>query len=455
MNSKVIAIAVVIVLVAAGVGLFLALDRDDNGGRAVLDAELQVYGNANGDWKIDNADIDCIQDIISGEKEKTQYADSNGDGVINDGDIAQVRSLIDDTARYVWLVDGDGHDKKIDRNITRVAAEYYSNTELMLILGLKDKVVAVDNAPYQAKDFYFGKNSNVTNLVNMNSPDYEFVETLNLDVLLTFSYAGTVEKQEKLPTVDVIYLGMYRPNVEEPEKSEYFQGILKAGYIFGVVERAEAYMGWLLDIRDGIAGVTSNIAEADKPKVLMTNYSQSYLQSGNENTQWSVYTSIDPMGQALLLAGGHAVAKDILTAEQYAGNADRTLYGAKVGAESIVSADIDYAFGHCVKYTYGGTVVAGPDHGYIISDPKEMNEAYQIASGRDLVDLGQIYIIAGDFRNGASGCMLLAAYMAKILHPDLFENMDPLEYHQQYVEDWMGISGYDIRTDGVFISPSI
>jgi iron complex transport system substrate-binding protein len=325
----------------------------------------------------------------------------------------------------------------------------------MLILGLKNKVVAVDNAPYQIKDFYFGNGSAVKNLVNMNAPDYELVETMNLDVLLTFSYAGTEEKQAKLTDVDVIYLGMYRPDVQDPEKSEYFQGILKAGYIFGVVERAEAYMNWLLNIRDKIDDVTSKIPEAEKPKVLMTNYSQSYFQTGVETTTWSVYTSIDPMGQALLLAGGHAVAQDILTPDQYAGGSDRTLYGAKVAPESIAAADIDYAFGHCVKYTYGGTVVAGPDHGYGISDPKEMNDAYKLASSRDLADIDHIYIIAGDFRNGASGCMLLAAYMAKILHPDLFENLDPLEYHQQYITDWMGISGYDIHKDGVFISPAI
>ena len=152
----------------------------------------------------------------------------------------------------------------------------------MLILGLKDLVYAVDYAPYQAKEFYFGANSSVKSLGNMNSPDYDMVSDMDLDILLTFSYSGAETKQEKLPGVDVIYLGMYRPNVEEPTKSEYFQGILKAGYIFGKVERAQDYMKWLLDIRNMIDEKTSKIAEADKPKVLMTNYTSSYLQTGNE-----------------------------------------------------------------------------------------------------------------------------------------------------------------------------
>lgn len=455
MNNKIIVVVVIAVLLGAGVGIFFMTNGNNGNNRPVLDEELQVYGNANQDWKVDSNDISFLKRIISGAEKETKFADANRDGVINEKDIDQVQGLINNTAKFIWLMDGDGHNKKINRDISRIGCEYYSNTELMLILGQRDKIVAIDNAPYQTKDFYFGNNSDVVNLVNMNNPDYEKVEKMNLDVLLTFSYSGTEAKQEKLPDVDVIYLGMYRPNVQEPTKSEYFQGILKAGYIFGAVDRAEAYMGWLLDIRDTINGKTSKIVESEKSRVLMTNYSNSYFQTGVDSTLWSVYTSIDPMVQACLLAGGHPVAKDILTDEQYNGGANRTMYGVKVAPEKIVAAKIDNVFCHCVKYTYGGTVVNGPDHGYGISDHTQMDKAYETACGRDLVHIDKISIIAGDFRNGASGCMLLAAYMAKVLYPDMFKDMDPLAYHQEYVTKWMGIPDYDIRTDAVFISPSI
>ena len=461
MSSKLIVIGVVAVLAVAGIGVAVfAMNHNGNKDSeySLLDESLQVFGNANGDWKVNSDDISYIDDIIKGNAVETKYADANQDGKIDEADKEQVQGLIDNTAKYVWLVDGDGHVKKIGREISRVGCEYYSNTELMLILGQKDKVYAVDYAPYQAKSFYFGNETSVVSLGNMNSPDYEMVGDMNLDILLTFSYDNAETKQEKLPDVDVIYLGMYRPNVQEPTKSEYFQGILKAGYIFGAVERAQNYMKWLLDIRDMIDDKTSGMSEDDKPKVLMTNYTNSYLQTGNESTTWSVYTSIDPMGQACLLAGGHPVAKDILTEEQYNGGPARTIYGAKVGMETISAADIDFAFCHCVKYTFGGGDMGKPAHGYAVNDHAEMDEAYTIANGRmdpNNVDIDHIYIIAGDFRNGASGCMLLALYMAKALHPDTFSDMDPLVYHQQYVVDWMGISGFDIHSNGVFISPAV
>lgn len=460
MNTKTITIISVVILVAAGLGagiVFLTMRSDE--GYAV-DTELQVFGNANGDWKLDDDDVIFLKEIIAGEREETYYADANQDGVVDQSDVLQVENVIDRTADYLWLVDGDGHVKKISLNIERIGAEYYSNTELMCILQLQDKVVAIDNAPYQTKDFYFGeeKGKDIINMINMNDPNYEFVADLDLDILLTFSYAGTEAKQEKLQDVDVIYLGLYRPDVLEPEKSEYVQGILKAGYIFDKVDRAEAYVEWLLEIRDGIESISKNIAEEDKVKVLMTNYSNSYFSDETVST-WSIYTKIDPQVQALLLAGGHPVAMDILEEYQYNGGLDRTSYGVKVGHEPILDAEIDYIFCHCVRYTYGGAVVTStPIHGYESGDSTEMNQAHDLAVSRaitNFVEGDNIYIMAGDFRNGATGGILHAAYIAKVIYPDLFVDMDPIAIHNEYVNNWLNIPEYDVSTDGVFISPAI
>ncbi|MFA7032489.1 MAG: hypothetical protein WC201_02900, partial [Bacilli bacterium] len=343
MNKRYSVIAVVAILIVSGAAGVLLLNLNNNPDRGYVPSTgLEVFGNANEDWKIDEDDLTALEEMIAGERDPTAMADANNDGVIDEDDLEQVEAIINRTAEFLWLIDGDGNTKKIKLDIERIGSEYYSNTELMCILDVKDKVVAVDNAPYQLKDFYFGEGrTDIVNMVNMHVPNYEAVADLNLDILLTFSYAGTEEKQEALSNVDVVYLGMYRPDVLEPEKSEYMQAILKAGYIFDRVERAENYIDWLLEVRDDIASVSETIAEEDKVKVLMTNYSNSHF-ADESIVEWSLYTKIDPQGQALLLAGGHSVAQDILTPQQYNGGADRTIYGAKVGSESIITADIDY-----------------------------------------------------------------------------------------------------------------
>ncbi len=65
MNNKTIAIAVVAILLIAGASAFLLMRGDDEGSsRVMLDETLDVYGNANGDWTIDQKDTELIQKII-------------------------------------------------------------------------------------------------------------------------------------------------------------------------------------------------------------------------------------------------------------------------------------------------------------------------------------------------------------------------------------------------------
>ncbi|MCS7102315.1 MAG: ABC transporter substrate-binding protein, partial [Candidatus Korarchaeum sp.] len=63
-------------------------------------------------------------------------------------------------------------------------------------------------------------------------------------------------------------------------------------------------------------------------------------------------------------------------------------------------------------------------------------------------------IIAGDFRNNGMGGILGAVYIAKVLHPQLFEDLNPRSVHQEYISRWMGLK-YDLRKHGTFIYPPI
>jgi iron complex transport system substrate-binding protein len=50
------------------------------------------------------------------------------------------------------------------------------------------------------------------------------------------------------------------------------------------------------------------------------------------------------------------------------------------------------------------------------------------------------------------GYQVGVAYMAKWLHPDLFEDLDPQAVHQDYIDRFQGID-FDVRTQGVFVYP--
>ena len=414
---------------------------------------LQIYGNASGDWYVDEADIEFLRAIIAGEEEATEFADANRDGVIDERDIDQVQRLIDGTADTIWLLDGNGDPIKVSLPIQRIGVEYLSNAELMNVLGVSDRVVALDSAAYILREVYFPGRDDFLAMGQMHAnPAYETIFEMELDALFTFSPFNIDVKQQNLPDTDIVFLGLYWPNVIEPQDSQFVQGVLKAGYLLGAPARAYAYVDWLLGLVETMAERTAGIAEEARPHVLMTSYSR-YFQDG-ETLEASIYTKIDPLTQACLLAGCQPIAEAI---PDWLGEGG--VYGTTVDMEWVLTEDPDFIFAHNVRYTYSG-IAREPSYGYDESDPAPMNEALLEMKERPLlaelqaVQRDRIYITAGDFRNNAMGGVLGAAYLARILHPELFADLDPQAIHQTFVTDWMGID-FDLSQDGVFIAPAL
>ncbi len=471
MRTKIIAIAAATIIIVAGaVGAFMLMQKDVKG-EPLASVSLEIYGNANGDSKIDETDAALVERYISASSTGNQteiekfvedngfnlkFADANKDGTIDKSDVAQIRALARGDAKKLWFVDGAGFDRSIGLDISRIGAEYYANTELCLILELADKVVAVDNAPYIYREFYFTEEQQkrIVNLHNMYEPDYTYVNELELDVLLTFYTSGYDVKQTKLIGTDVIYLGLYNPDMSNAEGSNFIQGILKAGYIFGAVERAEAYAAWILETRDKLADIADTIPERDRPTVLMSNYPNTYFIDPDTKTV-KVYCFTDPLGQACLLGGGKNVG-EALYGDRYNTSLSQT---SQVDAlfNDGDSDDIDYIFLHMVKYTYGGTIVSGvPDHGYLAKDDAEISAAWRNAVSNDHtllkdMDPNHLHLIAGDFRNGPSGAVLLGAYIGKMINPDHYADIDPIAIHNYYINHWLGITDFDVSADGVFM----
>ncbi|MDR3206002.1 MAG: dockerin type I domain-containing protein [Candidatus Methanoplasma sp.] len=451
MNPKIAVVILVGVLVAAGISMPLILNANNEAKRA-LDMELEIYGNANGDWTIDSADVERLEKIISGEEVKTTFADANGDGRIDQKDIDQVNGIIKNTASRIWLKDGVGNDRNVGTNPQRVFAEYLSNVELMLILGQKDKIVGIDAAAEHFGDFYFGKDGtkDLTVVQSSHSPPWEVMEELDLDIILAYNWTSLETKWEKLPTVDVFYLGMYAPGILDREGSSYVQAYLKAGYIFRQVDRAEDYVEWYLGTMKEINDKSADVPDADRPSVLMTGVAPFTM---GPTRPWTVATIIDPMDQSAVMAGAMTLGKTVLSAEMYAGGPTQSTWSVGVDPETIAVTDIDYAFCLSAKYSFGGSISAtAPDSGYGVKDRTDFDDFQKMASENQFMDNTHVYLITNNLREGGSGGLLLTAYIAKIIYPDLFKDIDPLDYHQKYVE-WMGIDA-DVREEAVFISPS-
>jgi iron complex transport system substrate-binding protein len=413
-----------------------------------MDLTLEIYGNANMDDKIDASDVAYIQQIISGARDSTQFADANKDGIVDSADIAQVNAIINRNAEKLYLLDGNKDDISVSLPKTRIIVEYNQNTELIRILELENLVVGVDSGVDPVKSLFFPENhANIASVGGMSSPDYEAILNLNPDILLTFSPGSSTasspaEKASKLPGVDVVYLGLYNPNVTAPEDSRFIQGILKAGYIFNKVDRATEYANWILDLTSTINAKVNTIAENQRHTVLLTN-------SPTLGTS-RAYVALDTLGQACILAGGSNIAQ---------APSGSTVFSVPLDDEFIIQQDPDYIFLHTVRYTYGGGANE-PAQGIDANDPTGMATVLQeYVSKTAYADLAAIrnnhvYLIAGDFRNNAMGGTLGAVYMAKILYPDVFADFNPQAIHQEYITQFLRLN-YDLDTQGVFLYPAI
>ncbi|MCL2642655.1 MAG: ABC transporter substrate-binding protein [Candidatus Bathyarchaeota archaeon] len=409
---------------------------------SAMNLTLEIYGNANMDGKIDKDDITYIQNIIDGKKPPTPFADANRDGVINELDIAFVQAIIAGTAEKIYLLDGNKQEICVTLPANRIIVEYNQNTELVRILEIEHLVVGIDSGVDPVKNLFFPNNAaRITSVGGMSTPDYEAILNLHPTTILTFS-PDVTEKATKLPGVDVVYLGLYSPNVTHPQDSRFIQGILKAGYIFNKVDKATEYTNWLLTLTTTINNKINTLPENQRQTVLLSNSPT----LGNARS----YLPHDTLGQACILAGGINIANTPI---------DSTALSVTLDTEYLLQQNPQYIFLHTVRYTYGGGTNE-PSQGIDANNPTGMKNVLQQYTSQpafdnlDAVKNNNVYLIAGDFRNNAMGGTLGAVYMAKILYPDLFTDLNPKTIHQEYITKFLRLD-YNLDTNGVFLYPPI
>ncbi len=438
MNQKIVAIGVVIVLIVAGVAIFLVVDGKDKGNeRPLLDNALEVYGNANNDWTINDEDVSLIESIIADgnwDRSKYPYADANRDGKVDQKDVDQVKALANNTAETVWIVDGVGTIMSVKCQPQRIYAFQIQNAELCAVMGYGDKIVAAGPPIEYYEPFLFPNNKND---VEYFSGDYERMSELDLDLYLVFSDTQIDTPKANLPDTDVVYLGLYYPEIADMESSAFAQGILKAGYIFGTKDRAEGYLNFLLDLRDTIADRTSSLAEDDKVKVLVSQYSTYYL-SNPDNHEVVAYLKPDTISQAVALAGGYNVASTLPVYETGG-------YSVRNEVEWLDTIDIDWVTIHFQRYAWTGIDYSSPEGGYTATNPAGMYEAIDEIATRPLLDVDKDHLIMlpQEFRNGSTGGIMAAAYFAEAFYPELFSDFDADSYMEEYVKVWLGVDNYN------------
>jgi iron complex transport system substrate-binding protein len=382
------------------------------------DYTLDIFGNANLDDTIDEDDIEYVAGIIKGTNEATELADANYDGLIDEDDIAQIEQIILGEEKELTIRDSVGRIITVNMPINKVIAFNREQVETMRSIKATDTIVGVGK--YVIEDEFLADFVDYPNVGSMADPNYETLLKLDPEIVFLYAtfYATQCEAiQDKLndldPDITVIRIDLFKPESYADETNTL-------GYLLGRTEESiefiQFYESWMSSISEKL----DDIPQDEWPLVYFENRKPYYCAGNGTGHQ-----------QKVELAGG----KNIFS--------DREGY-FDVDPEAVVERNPEV-----IIRTEANV------NGYSTHDENELrNVKEDIVSRPELSDViavknDDVYVINNQIEGGVKHFIGIG-YMAKWLHPEIFENLDPQAIHQEYLTRFQGMD-YDLDEQGVFV----
>jgi iron complex transport system substrate-binding protein len=353
----------------------------------------KIYGNANEDDTIDMRDTTYIKLVIFGKKPATTLADANYDGKISMLDVGQTKLIILDKEKQLTLVDHADRTVTIYKPVERVVTTSIPTMRCPVILDAADKVVGIDSGSAIAgkKGFLFCLQAHpelldLPTIGSSNEPNVEAFLDLKPDVVFSpsLTVADSIQEQTGIP---VVYLPYDPAFALEPSgfDSSTYETLRLAGKVLGKEDRAEWLISYVEDKLDRITKITNEIPEEEKPKVYPL------VSSGIKNAR--IYGPVE-------WAGGINVAKEYLLS--------LGLRYAQINPEQVIIWNPDVIFLGCT--------------GEHMAKFSETHPGLEVTKA---VKEGKVYTVFGPYQSHNLIQMVAETYyMAKLLHPDKFQDLD-------------------------------
>jgi iron complex transport system substrate-binding protein len=372
---------------------------------------LYVLGNANMDETVDEMDIAYLEGIIDGTNEVTELADANYDGNIDAQDLDQIGRIIDGSADSLTVIDSANRTVTVSLPVKAAAGLHTSPCREFCMLGVEDRVVAVTSYIFDDPLMY-PRLLDKADIGTIYEPNFEVIAEANPDLLVTTpgTYLDSVLETVEPMGITVVSLDLAKP-------FRYDEELALLGMIMGKEVRARDFVDWRSCTMDLIVERTSSLGE-DKARVFSTSISN----------VWKGETEFAPglLSSHMILENGGA--EDISSGYPS---------GQKLGMEWILDQYPD-AIVLASYNTEDGL-------GYTITDDDKAAISWQRVMESDTFSKtraakeGRVLILS--YYGTASGGQdpLGAAYLARWLYPELFEDLNPADLHREYLEEWMGI----------------
>lgn len=411
--GRTVAILILLLLISMAVPLGAAEDQ----------FTLDIFGNANMDDTIDESDIKYVQGIISGENKATELADANYDGKVDENDIVQIELIINGEEKnltimqYIQLQTATTFTREpvtVPMPINSIAALGGSyGPEMLCALGAVDKIVAVTEYAKKCGEFK-GLIEEKPVAAASGNWDMEKILSMKPDIVLAYAIYDYSKERKILEKEGIALVQM---NFHIPET--YSREVRNLGWLLDKRDRGEELIDFEETNNKFITDRFSGLSEEMKPRVYA------------EGKDWS-YTSGSSVSRAIEPCGGINIFKDL------SGTVD-------LDPEKVIIHDPQVI----IRATSQATI---PESGYNAINNSQMAAKVKEITNRsgmkviDAVKNGRVYIISTDA--ASIHASIFRCYIAKWLHPELFQDLDPVSIHKEWLKRFLGV-----EFNGVYAYP--
>jgi iron complex transport system substrate-binding protein len=390
------------------------------GSRGITLALLAILVTSSCAWGAVPGDLDG--DKIVSQDELLKAENQSTEGKISVEQLEEIRHIRENYPRTI--VDSTNRTVTICKPVERVITYGGYDAEILYLLGDEDKIVGV---PDWMKDNDFRRlclPSVVEKPVagNAKEPDYEKILELDPDLIVCWHYYPD-KLDEQLPdNISVVALDLFDPRT-------FLDETRKLGYLLEKEDKTDHYIDdFYFKYVDLISNRTKDLSDEERPKV----YWERLKPYETFGSQPYITSLID------LCGGRNIFAED---------NFDIGM----TDAESVVKENPDII----IRYASS----KGPETGYSVDDPAEAKALRDSVMNRselasvNAVKNGSVYVINMNLPLGIEG-PVGAAYAAKIIQPDLFEDLDPQAINQELLTEYLDVE-FDVKEHGVFVYPPL
>lgn len=369
---------------------------------------LGIFGNANEDDTIDLKDVEYTASVVLGLDDQTQLADAKYDGEVDILDVTQIELIMLGQEKELTVIDQADRIVTVSRPIERVVTTFPSVTRTIFVVDGPDRLVGVSNVltKYSDKMLCLQAYPEFKELptVGMHTePNAESILALKPDVVFSWSsVADVLQEKTGIPVITLTTPSYFDEGSWDSYKL--------AGSILGKEEEVEELISYANEKIAEITEVTSEIPEDEKPKVYFVSCCQGICDI---TKTWGYYAPGD-------IAGGINVAEDQVLSS----------------GSSIVSKEQIIGWNPDIVLLHGGSKTDGWDLSIedILADP-DLQMINAVKNKRVYYTKG--YMIGWDPATGLTESF----YMAKLFHPDKFEDLDVEEKNNEILKQFYGADG--------------